>query len=152
MLMAAFASVLRAEVTRESVEACGNNTQAILAMLPSATNSTQTNIIHFAAIRSQPAREAVVFAQSIGADALMEWASLRASAPNSRERNALIVQGYKAGRGGFAQIKWFCPNVATRAECIEFYDLVLRSVELTEKTKDILSSVKGDLLKLQDLQ
>lgn len=152
MLMAAFASVLRAEVTRESVEACGNNTQAILAMLPSATNSAQTNLIHYAAIRIQPSTEVFAFAQSIGAcKNLITFAAIRATAPRSRERNAALVSYYESGKGMDYLIKQFCPNVATKEECIAFYELVLRSVPLTDETKDLLSSIKGELLKLKDL-
>lgn len=153
MVIFAAASAIRAEVTIAQVVACGSNTAAILALLPSAENALQTNMIHYNAICTKAISDQGAFAREIGAcERFQRRFAFRSAAPESKERNAALVSYFELGDGQTEFVWLFSPVHATKEECIAFYELVLRSVPLTEKSKDVLGLVKGDLLKLKDLQ
>jgi hypothetical protein len=144
----------RAEVTYEMIQACNRDVQAILALLPQAESQSQTNLIHSNAIKANASNRenAVAFAKSLGAcgQVVSDAALIQAIALGSEKDVTLAAKAHFEAYGGSS---WKRVNVRhlTTEEAIEFYTLVLKNTPLTEKTKDDLGKVKGDLLKLKDM-
>jgi hypothetical protein len=142
----------RAEVTAEMIKACSNDVQAILALLPQATGQTQINAIHSVAVARGNRSNAVEFAESLGASALVvSYAKVvQASALKDPKAVTMAAKSHFESYGG-SSWKLVRAKYLTKDEAVEFYELVLKNVALTEETKDRLGEIKGELLKLKDL-
>jgi hypothetical protein len=142
----------RAEVTAEMIQACSNDVQAILALLPQATGQTQINAIHNVAVARGNRSNAVEFAESLGASAsVVSYAKvMQAFALKDPKALTMAAKSHFESYGGNSW-RVVSPRYLTTEEAGQFYELVLKNVPLTEETKDALGKIKGELLKLKDL-
>lgn len=141
----------RAEVTREMIDACGDDVQAILALLPQAENEGQTDLVQYSAIRANGADTAIAFADQIAAserNKLRATIIQRTKEKNMKDRTLAAKEYFEKYNGMWLGVN---PRFLTREEAVEFYELVLKNVPLTEETKEKLGKIKGELLKLKDL-
>ena len=121
----------------------------VLALLED--KSVPVSSVYWFAMSMLPKEDRVDFARSIpvgDARALC----LANVLPRSEELNALLVEFYQTpGRGQAKLARRYSGALATKAQCIEFYELVLKNVPLNEETKPALEQIKSDLIKLKDL-
>ncbi len=126
---------------------------AVLALLPIATTQAETNSCYFVAVSSMPKENRLAFIESVSSN-LSENVYLRlkvGSIPRGELCNELLVRLH--GFNWMLPLYWqkFDTTVATKEQCIAFYELVLKNVELNEHSSAALSKVKGELLKLKGL-
>ena len=68
--------------------------------------------------------------------------------PKGSDCNAALVSFYSNSTTNSALSKKFNPALATRAQCLSFYELVLKNTDMDTNNVADLSWIKGQLLKL----
>jgi hypothetical protein len=134
------------------IKACSNDVQALLALLPMAEDQTQIEAIHFYAMMASDAKTAVAFVESLGASERIKLRAKfrQACASKDSKGSSLYAKAYFETYGGQLWRMVQAKHLTTQ-EAVQFYELVLKNVALTEETKDRLGAIKGELLKLKDL-
>jgi hypothetical protein len=136
---------------RISAARVSGDTQAVLALVNEAGSVPHLQAIYLNAMLTRPKSERITFAKTTVPERYRARC-LAVELPRGREANAALTELYKSRPHleiSFANK--FNAAVATREECIEFYEAVLKNVELNESTKGFLGQIKGNLLKLKDI-
>ena len=72
--------------------------------------------------------------------------------PKGAALNAALVAFYSEKQRSTKPALRFDEGSATKEECAAFYELVLKNVEANQKTVNGLGTIKGQVLKLQDIE
>jgi len=107
--------------------------------------------VYRAAVNMLPKEQRLAFIQSLPAFVGKELLTIPLM-PKGAERNAALVSFYSVKNGNARLAHLFDEGSATKAECSAYYALVLKNVEANSKTVSALGTVKGQILKLQDIE
>lgn len=107
--------------------------------------------VHRAAMMLLPADQRLAYADALTNAACRAECRILAL-PKGRELNAELVAYFSAQRASRSgHVRKFDAASATKDECVAFYRLCLKNIQLSESTKADLSRLKGELLKLSDI-
>jgi len=145
----------RAELNDQIKNAVTNGGKtAVLALLHSANSVDQTSRIYRAAFDLTPRGERAAFVSAIPTNALTEFVTLFFQVtlcPKGSNVNAQIMAYHsRIDITNVGLWRSFKPSQATKEECIAFYEMILKNVQVNDDTAEELSKVKSELLKLRD--